>query len=59
MNQFLLEAAVDAPSLASALSTAKSVLSSAWGFISNNPVLFGACALGLLTFAIIKVKRFF
>ena len=45
--------------MSEALSSAVSILNSAWGFISGNEVLFGICAVGLLTAAIFKVKRMF
>lgn len=42
-----------------ALTSASSILSSAWTFISSNEILFGVCALGLLCGAIHAVKSFF
>ena len=59
MNSFLLAEGATTIDISTALTTATSVLSSAWDFISANPILFGACALGLFAMAIFKVKALF
>lgn len=42
-----------------ALTTATTILSNAWTFISGNDLLFGACCLGLLSGGIYVVKGLF
>lgn len=45
--------------MSEALTTATLVLNSAWTFIEGNPILFGACALGLVGAGITLVKGLF
>ncbi|WP_394899921.1 hypothetical protein [Clostridium butyricum] len=45
--------------MADALTSAASILASAWTFISGNEVLFGMCCVGLLSSAVYTVKSFF
>ena len=47
------------PNLVNALKDASSVLGSAWSFISSNPIIFGACCVGLLAIGVHVVRRFF
>lgn len=42
--------------MAEALTAAASILNAGWTFISGNPVLFGICAVGVLTTGIGAVK---
>lgn len=42
-----------------AITVALELLNNGWTFIQGNPILFGVCALGLLTGAIHTVKSFF
>ena len=45
--------------MAEALSSATTILNSAWSFISDNPILLGSCCVGLLAGGIHAVKSFF
>lgn len=45
--------------MSEALTTATTILDSAWSFISGNAILFGVCALGLLAGGVRIVKNLF
>ena len=45
--------------LGQALSNGSTILSTGWTFISGNVVLFGVCALGLVSAAVHIVKSLF
>lgn len=45
--------------LGQALQTGVDILNTGWGFISDNAVLFGVCALGLVSAGVHIVKSLF
>lgn len=45
--------------MADALTAATAILNAGWTFISANPVLFGICAVGVLSAGIHTVKGLF
>lgn len=45
--------------MAEAITQGTSILTSGWDFISGNPVLFGICAMSVVTGAIYSVKGLF
>ncbi|MFQ9544022.1 MAG: hypothetical protein ACLR02_03300 [Clostridium sp.] len=45
--------------LGQALQNGSTILSTGWSFISSNAVLFGVCALGLVSAAVHIVKSLF
>lgn len=42
--------------MADALTAATTILNAGWTFITGNPILFGICAVGVLTAGITTVK---